>query len=430
MSETLEAIYDGLHVGTMSYANDKLAFAYADKWRNDPAAFPLSMSMPLARTEHPDKVVRPFISGLLPDDIAVLNRWGQKFHVSPRNPFRLLAHVGEECAGAIQFVPPERASDWLIGSPPEGIDWLGEEELVERIGLLLRDSSEARQHGDEGQFSLAGAQAKTALYLQPKSGRWGIPKGATPTTHIIKPSRGDFACFEINEHFCLRLAARLGLRTASSKPETIGEHRVIVVERYDRIRKNDRLVRVHQEDFCQALAIKPEDKYQNQNGPSAKCIFEVIREHSSSPKEDEARFLDAMILNYLIGGTDAHAKNYGLLIAGGGLVRFAPLYDLISILPYKTEKEMEKVKLAMKIGGKYGLRRIGCREWEKAAEAWKLDPGFVRERIKEMAKATPAAATTVNEQMQDQGEVAGKFANKLTDRISERAESCLQEFDR
>lgn len=269
MIEPLEAIHDGRRVGRLTYSDDRLTFAYDDEWRGDSDAFPLSLSMPLVRPEYPDEATRPFISGLLPDDAEVLRRWGQKFQVSPRNPFRLLAHVGEECAGAVQFVPLERASRWLGNSPPEGIDWLTDGELIERIDDLIQDRSVARRLGDEGHFSLAGAQAKTALYRDPEGGRWGIPKGATPTTHIIKPNRGEFAAFEINEHFCLRLAAQLGLKTAHSWTETIGKTPVLVIERYDRARIDGCLVRIHQEDTCQSLSRSPENKYQNEGGPSA-----------------------------------------------------------------------------------------------------------------------------------------------------------------
>ncbi|MCB1087551.1 MAG: type II toxin-antitoxin system HipA family toxin [Verrucomicrobiae bacterium] len=421
MSEILEALHDGRRVGRLTQESDRLAFAYAEEWRDRPDAFPLSLSMPLARRDHPDSVVRPFVSGLLPDDGEVLRRWGQRFHVSPRNPFRLLAHVGEECAGAIQFVPPERSAPWLDGSPPEGIDWLTDGEVADRVEALVRDRSVARRGGDEGQFSLAGAQAKTALYRDPDSGRWGIPKGATPTTHILKPNLGDFESFEINEHFCLQLAARLGLRAAHSWTETIGKTPVIVVERYDRARLGGRLVRVHQEDFCQALGRAPENKYQNEGGPAAKEIFTLIREHSSQAGEDEARFLDTLIFNYLIGGTDAHAKNFSLLLAGGGQVRLAPCYDLLSILPY--DHEPKKVKLAMTIGGDYLLWKIGNHHWETAAAEWKLDPDLVRDRLIRMANAMPEAA-------QEIGDAASgsAFIRKLVAEIRLRADECWRHF--
>jgi serine/threonine-protein kinase HipA len=426
MTETLEAIHDGRRVGRLTSADDRLAFVYADEWRGDPGAFPLSLSMPLTRPDHPDELIRPFVSGLLPDDTEVLRRWGGRFQVSPRNPFRLLAHVGEECAGAIQFVPPERAAPWLGDSPPEGIDWLDDGELAERIADLVQDRSAARRVGDEGQFSLAGAQAKTALYRDPDSGRWGIPKGVTPTTHILKPNRGEFEAFELNEHFCLRLAARLGLKAAHSWTETIGKAPVVIIERYDRARAGGRLVRVHQEDVCQALARGPENKYQNEGGPSAKEVFALIREHSTQAREDEGRFLGALIFNYLVGGTDAHAKNFSLLLAGGGQVRLAPCYDLISILPYA--RDPKKVKLAMKIGGEYLLWKISQGHWEKSAAEWKLDSGEVFQRIVQMASVLPEAVRDVGDTIRVGTRPERAFLRKLIEGIRERAEDCRRHF--
>lgn len=426
MTETLEAIHDGRRVGRLTYADDRLGFVYADDWRANPGAFPLSLSIPLARPDHPDEAVRAFVSGLLPDDAEVLRRWGRRFQVSPRNPFRLLTHVGEECAGAVQFVPPDRVVPWLGDSPPAGIDWLDEHDLVERIGDLIRDRSVARRLGDAGHFSLAGAQAKTALYRDPGTGRWGIPKGAIPTTHILKPNRGEFEAFEINEHFCLRLAAQIGLATARSWTETIGKTPVIIVERYDRAPLGDRIVRIHQEDTCQALARAPEDKYQNEGGPSAEEIFALIRANSSQVREDEERFLDALIFNYLIGGTDAHAKNYSLLLAGGGRVRLAPCYDLISILPYAPDPR--KVKLAMKIGGDYLLWKIGKAHWQKAAKEWKLDSGRVVDRIIRMASVLPEAAHVVGESITVPGRKEKAFLRQLVNAVQARAAECRRLF--
>ncbi|MCB1066356.1 MAG: HipA N-terminal domain-containing protein, partial [Verrucomicrobiae bacterium] len=173
MSECLYALYDGRLMGEVLYRDDRLTFTYADDWRRDPAAFPLSLSMPINTKVHGDKVVRAFVAGLLPDDSEVLRRWGQKFQVSPRNPFRLLEHVGEECAGAVQFVIPEKADLWLSGNTPAGVDWLDESEFEERIQGLVADRSRARRLGDEGHFSLAGAQPKTGLYLDEENHRWG-----------------------------------------------------------------------------------------------------------------------------------------------------------------------------------------------------------------------------------------------------------------
>lgn len=429
MSESLEAIHDGRRVGVLRYGRDRLRFEYDATWREDRASFPLSLSMPLTRREHDDAVVRPFLSGLLPDNNEVLRRWGQRFQVSARNPFRLLSHVGEECAGAVQFIPPESAGRWLAGKAPDGVAWLADDELVERISDLVNDHSRARRIGDVGQFSLAGAQAKIGLYRDSESKRWGIPEGTTPTTHILKPNVGAFHHYEENEHFCLQLARRLGLQTARSWTERIGDIPVIIVERFDRAAVGGRIVRIHQEDTCQALGRMPEIKYQNQGGPSASEIFELIRDNSARPQEDVERFLDALIYHWLIGGTDAHAKNHGFLLAGGGQIRLAPLYDLSSCLPYPRDILPKKAKLAMKIGGDYLLWKIGRDHWRKAAEEWKLDPALVTERLIRMASAMPEAASEVGEAIAAGSiPVGGAFVRRLAAAISDRAEECRRHF--
>lgn len=190
---------------------DRITLHYDAGWVDSAEAFPLSISMPLVRKEHGDNVARPFISGLLPDYNEVLDKWARKFHVSARNPFRLLYHVGEECAGGVQFVQPERAEQWIAGTAPQGIQWITREELEERMGALLKDHAAARRDGDRGQFSLAGAQPKMGLYRDDRTGRWGVPEGETPTTHILKPKEGRFADHDQNEHYCLTLARHLGM---------------------------------------------------------------------------------------------------------------------------------------------------------------------------------------------------------------------------
>lgn len=426
MTDSLEAIHDGRRVGRLHDEGGRIRFVYAEDWQSRADAFPVSLSMPLVGQEYPDSVVRPFISGLLPDHDEVLKRWGQKFHVSPRNPFRMLFHIGEECAGGIQFVPSGEVEKWLGGSPPGGVDWLDPTDFVGRIEDLVQDGSQARRMADEGQFSLAGAQAKTALLRDFETGTWGIPRGVLPTTHIIKPNRGEFEDFEINEHFCLQLANRLGLRAARSWTETIGKVRAIIVERYDRQRHQGRYIRVHQEDCCQALGVPPERKYENEGGPSAKRLFDLIREGSSRPGEDIRCLLDALVFNYLIGGTDAHSKNFSLLIAGGGQIRLAPLYDLISILCYRHQPQ--KLKLAMKIGGDYLLRKIGPHHWEKAAAEWRLGRDDVCARVVRLAGSMERAVAEVTKTLTTEEKAVARIIPELSERIVERSHACLQEF--
>lgn len=428
MSEQLTAIYGDQTVGHLHYAQDRLTFEYDAAWQNSPDAFPLSLSMPLIAKRHADKVVRPFISGLLPDNMEVLRRWGQRFHVSPRNPFRLLSHVGEECAGAVQFLTEDRVAGHAEDTTDPSVTWLTDAELAERIRILVDDHSTARRLGDQGQFSLAGAQPKTGLYRDSLSGKWGIPYGKTPTTHILKPSTGQFGNYDVNEHFCLKLASALKLKSAHTELQTIGGISTIVVKRFDRVQVDGTTVRVHQEDTCQSLAHPPESKYQNEGGPSARDILGLVREHSSRPQEDIARFLDALIFNWFIGGTDAHAKNYGFLIAGNHQVRLAPLYDITSCLPYPIDIPVQKAKLAMKIGGYYHLNKISKDQWLKAASDWNIPPADIVERIMAQAEMLPDATSDVLAEFQSNPSTDEQFLEPLCESIDQRAKQATQTF--
>src|SRR5262249_2084174 len=159
-------------------------------------------------------------------------------------------------------------------------------------------------------------------------GRWGVPSGRTPTTHILKPPMPELNGHVENEHFCLALARELGLPAAASDVRRFDKEIAIVVERYDRVQIRGRLTRVHQEDICQRLGVRPARKYESEGGPGIRGIAELLRTHSSARDDDLATFLDAIAFNWLIAGSDAHAKNYSILLAGGGQVRLAPLYDL------------------------------------------------------------------------------------------------------
>jgi len=381
----LVALLEDREVGTVRQVRGRLSFTYAATWRDGEGAHPLSLSMPLAATEHPHAVVEPFLWGLLPDNEFVLRRWGQRFHVSPRNPFALLTHVGEDCAGAVRFVAPDHR-ETLLSGPRGTVDWLTEAEVANRLRSLQSDASAGRAADDTGQFSLAGAQPKTALSFDGQ--RWGVPSGREPTTHILKPQTGEFDGHAENEHLCLMLARALGLPTARSEVRRFEDVTAIVVERYDRIQIaiQGPVYRVHQEDMCQALGVHPMRKYQNDGGPGPKDIAALLRTHAIG--DDIATFRDALILNWLIGGSDAHAKNYSLLIGGGGTVRLAPLYDLASILAHPNI-DAGKARMAMKIGDEYRLRAIGVPEWRKAAMDMRVAPDALVERIRSMAMELP-----------------------------------------
>jgi serine/threonine-protein kinase HipA len=399
----------------------RLKFVYDDEWREARGAYPLSLSMPLAASEHDHAVIDAYLWGLLPDNEFILGKWAQKFQVSARNAFALISNVGEDCAGAVQFVRPERL-DGLLAAGPGEIDWIDEQDIASRLKTLRADHSAWRRPQDRGQFSLAGAQPKTALYYE--NGRWGVPSGRMPTTHILKPPTGEFDGHAENEHFCLALARKLGLPTAGSSIQRFDNEIAIVIERYDRRRTANGVIRAHQEDICQALGIPPTKKYQNEGGPGIADIVTLLEGASTAARDDIDTILRAAALNWLIAGTDAHAKNYSVLIGAGGRARLAPLYDLASALPY-DEFDFQKLKLAMKIGGEYRLRDIGKRQWMKTAETLKIDAEAMLALVSEIAAAMLDAADQVRRTIQNQG-VTHPVIDKAAKRIAARARTCIK----
>jgi serine/threonine-protein kinase HipA len=422
MTNQLIALLDGREVGTVHYKNARLAFIYSDAWRIDPNAYPLSLSMPLASAEHGHARIEAFLWGLLPDNDRVLENWGRRFQVSPRNVFRLITHVGEDCAGAVQFVRPERLEALQKEPLFREVKWLTADEVAERLRALRADHSQWRNAQDTGQFSLAGAQPKTALLFERQ--RWGVPSGRVPTTHILKPPTGEWDGHAENEHFSLRLARAAGLIVPNSTVQHFGDEIAIVVERYDRVRGGGRWSRIHQEDMCQALGLHPTSKYESDGGPGVRTIAELLREQSSNPEEDVQSFVDAIAFNWLIAGTDAHAKNYALLLGGSGAVRLAPLYDLASILPYQTIN-LQKAKLAMKIGGEYRLRNIRLRHWKRFAADLRLDEAWLMERIRTMAASLPDHTTSIRNELEADG-LSHITMTRLAQRLKARAASCMR----
>jgi serine/threonine-protein kinase HipA len=381
----LFALVNGQLMGTVQYQNGRLLFTYTDQWRQDPNAHPLSLSMPLSAARHAHSRIEPFLWGLLADNELVLQNLGQRYQVSPRNVFKLLTHVGEDVAGAAQLVRQERLEELLNPSTQDAVEWLTENDVAQRLRELRENpSSRGRTSQDTGQFSLAGAQPKTAFVFE--QNRWGIPSGRTPTTHILKPPTGQFAGHAENEHFCLQLANALGMIVPRSRVQRFGNEVAIVVERYDRHSSGGIWSRFHQEDLCQAIGVHPNSKYEAEGGPGVNQIAALLRNQSSRPEEDVHSFAEALVFNWLIVGTDAHAKNYSLLLGTQGTVRLAPLYDLASILPYTTiGRQLHGIKMAMRIGGEYHMRLIAGRNWVRAATDLHVNADWLLDRIHQMA---------------------------------------------
>lgn len=424
MSETLVVVLDDAVAGTLTRSpGGRLAFAYDEDYRRRPETTPLSLSLPKQVREHTGARLEAWLWGLLPDNDAVLRRWGRDFHVSASSPFALLAApVGEDCAGAVRFVAPGQDNEPL--ERPGSVTWLAEEDVAERLRDLRADATAWLGRAFTGQFSLAGAQAKTALLY--RDGRWGIPSGATPTTHILKPAVAGLDDHDLNEHLCLDAARRAGLIAARTRIERFAGETAVVVARYDRIVRGETIRRVHQEDLCQALGVSPARKYQNEGGPSPSEVVRLLRDAMRPAAAEDAvrRFADALAWNWLIAGTDAHAKNYSLLLSGPE-ARLAPLYDIASALPYGTHER--KLRLAMKLGGDYRL--YPDRDpWPKAARELGLDATTLADRVRELAELAPdtfADAVAAPEV----AALGRPLPARLLDLVADRARRCRRLLD-
>jgi len=356
--------------------NGQLAFLYAGGWLNNPNAVPLSHSLPLRKEKFNRNECRGFFAGVLPDE-SKREIIAKNLGISARNDFAMLERIGGECAGAVTFVPagqklPERNDRYRL---------LSSEKLAEILKMLPRRPLMA---GEDGiRLSLAGAQDKIAVHVHDQ--QISLPLGGAPSTHILKPAIEHFEGVVFNEALCMKLAHAIGLQTAKAEVGRVENIDYLLIERYDRSVLKDpggaeNLEREHQEDFCQALGIIPENKYQNEGGPSLKQCFDLLRGLSSAPVIDLQHLLDAVIFNFLIGNHDAHGKNFSLLY--GSQKRLAPLYDVLSTAYYP---DLSK-KMAMKIGGEYASEKVGPKNFDQLANEAGLAKPMVKRRVREVAE--------------------------------------------
>ncbi|CAG4908916.1 type II toxin-antitoxin system HipA family toxin [Acidithrix sp. C25] len=421
MSDGLYVVYDNEVAGLVTRLNNgRLRFDYDDEYRRKINSTPLSVSMPLQVQSHPDSVISPWLSGLLPDNEAVIARWARYYQVGASSAFSLLSTpIGHDVAGAFRFATPEALDE--VRERNGHVTWLNEDELARQLSELKADTTSWLGRYFQGHFSLAGAQAKTALLFA--NGKWGVPTGSIPTTHILKPAVSGFDGHDINEHLCLDAARRAGLVVSRSQIMSFGDESVLVIERYDRRVVNGEIVRIHQEDLCQALSVWPSYKYQSDGGPGPKDIVHLFRQVMSTRSKEDAieRFVGALAWNWIIGGTDGHAKNYSLVLSQGD-IRLAPLYDIASALPYGTHER--KLRLAMKVGDEYlvaPMRNL----WPKVADDLDLDPDLTIERVVELVRRAPDAMTDAARAIGDLS-LNHALTPHLVDLVSERARRCLR----
>lgn len=381
MAHKLEVWLFVHHVGTLSLIDGRLTFCYTPDWLLHKDAVALSASLPLQAEPFNDRKTRPFFSGLLPEG-QMRRLIAQQFQVSGQNDFALLDHIGGECAGAVTFLKLGQALP--VPDRSDDVQWLSNEEVIAILDELPRRPMLAGKDGLR--LSLAGAQDKLPVVFD--GARIGLPLAGTPSSHILKPSIHAVENSVINEGFCMALAEAMQLKPAKSKIRQVMNRSFLLVERYDRMMDvQGHRQRLHQEDFCQALGVAPEMKYQNEGGPDLAQCFDLVRSATRPSAPQILRLLDYVIFNALIGNHDAHAKNFSLLYFGKAPV-LAPFYDMLSTAVYPTLTQ----KMAMKIGSKYKFTEVQAQHWEHFAESAGLTKAQAKRRILELAKSLPAAA--------------------------------------
>ena len=380
-------------------ASGAIQFQYDQSWLDWEHHFPISLSLPpRAEAFRGERVVAVF-DNLLPDNPSVRRLVAEKTGAQGTDSYSLLEQIGRDCVGAMQFLPDGVEVDARQPIHGEPVS----DEEIETILANLARAPLGIDTEQEFRISVAGAQEKTALLFH--EGRWMRPIGTTPTTHILKPQLGkiptpwgmiDLSDSVENEHYCLKLVEGFGLEVAQTRIATFGERKVLVVERFDRLwRKDGGLLRLPQEDCCQALSFPSTQKYQNQGGPRIVDILKLLQ-GSDEPLKDQAAFFKSQIIFWLIGATDGHGKNYSLFLRTGGRFGLTPFYDVLSAQPAFDAKRIphNKYKLAMSVGAsrKYRILDIHGRHFVETAKEAGLGPTVIRQALDEVRRdAIPAA---------------------------------------
>ncbi len=367
----LDVYLSDLYSGQAGYDRGVYSYTYASEYVKETGK-PISVRMPLQSESFSQEIARPFFANLLPEG-RIRQLFARAAKISEANDYQFLEKAGAECAGALGLYIPglyKKHQPVYTKLTAEQLDKL---YFSQTNNPLLVQYRELR-------LSLAGAQDKVPIYI--KNNEFYLPAGNAPSSHIFKPENPAFPGLVFNEAFCADLGRAIGLNIPSVKiSEHAGKYGYIM-QRYDReINSSGAVKRIHQEDFCQALSVMPEQKYQAEGGPSVKDCFSVLDKYSLFALADRQRLLELICFNYCIGNADAHSKNLSLLHSADGII-LAPFYDLVSTMAYDSLS----TKAAMKTGGEYRLTHIRRSHWEKLAQETGLKPAFVLDMLNDIQK--------------------------------------------
>ena len=386
MADELAVWLYGTWVATIDSQRRRPRLTYTDEARSlySPGTPLLSLSLPVRAERFPQGIVRPFLDGLLPEGESrrVIAR---EVGVGADDTYGLVRELGRDCAGAMVIQPMEESA------PPPSTTLTAERLSDEELADLVRNLKSAPLGaGGRVRISLAGVQAKLLLTRMPDT-TWGRPVDGTPSTHILKPEVAAYPNTVENEAFCMRVAKHLGLRVANVETTEVAGRKLIVVERYDRLVQPDgKVERIHQEDFCQATGTKPDDKYQEDGGPSPARIADIVA--AVTARGSLERLLQAVTLNTLVGNGDAHAKNFSLLHERSGVLHLAPLYDVMCTLAYEDDR------LAMYVDGVHRTNRVTAQRLVNEGASWGLPTQQCAEIVTDILDRAPGAIAAARDE--------------------------------
>ncbi|MXZ14556.1 MAG: type II toxin-antitoxin system HipA family toxin [Acidimicrobiales bacterium] len=426
MTGPLAVMLDGRVIGMIDRSATRrgtVSFAYSnDHLHSSARPVPLSLSLPPTRQRHADGSVETWFAGLLPDNADLLRHWQQVTGAASTAPLDLLATpMGLDCAGAVQICPTALLDAAL--SRGGSHEPLSAGDVARQLSAIRQRTHLATGTFAPGYFSLAGAQAKIALHLH--DGIWHQPSGTAATTHILKPAVFMTQHQAVIEHLSMATARRLGLPAANTSVAVFDGYDTIIVERYDRRRVGGRVLRLHQEDLCQALGLAPSLRYEQHGGPSLPQVVAMLRRHSTSPADDLADLIDALIYQWVIGAPDGHAKNFSILLDGAE-VRLAPMYDVCSVLPYLALDET--VGHAFALGGSHSVApEQAAAHWTRFAHDAGLHADDLLARLADIVSAVPDACAA-EATLLSSNHASSPRVSLLLERLTARAHACLRQL--
>lgn len=405
---TLDVYLHTLLLGQLDQTQHGLTFRYSREWLARDDRFPISHSLPLIETEHEEDVSTSWFWNLLPEDDQ-LRLFAARLGLHPGEIFALLERAGRETAGALCIGEPESSGHYLLRPP---------ETLARDIARLPERPLHAGE--DEVTLSLAGAQSKMAVAVF--GDEIHLPQRGAASTHILKPESVRLFASVENEALCMRLARVVGMEAPTVRIGLAGDRRYLLVERYDRLRREDGLIaRLHQEDSAQALGLPPTRKYEASGGPGFAALFGLIDVVSHRRIEDRLALLDRAIFNTAIGNTDAHAKNFSFIIDADGH-RLAPVYDVMAAGMYDGITE----NLAMRIGGARSRRYVFKDHWLEFARQTGLGPAATLRRVECLSRAILEYLPHVSEELMQDRATRADAVRTFRDEIREQAERTMR----